>query len=140
MGGDWFRARLFVNRRALAAHVQAGKKMNVVSTSSGEHYRWGEDCDGWYLLKRDDISIIQELVPAGKGEVRHFHNISRQFFYILSGTATMQIGDDTLVLNRGEGVEIPPGVEHQFQNKSDEDVCFLVISFPKSHGDRVIVE
>ena len=114
--------------------------MKVVSISNAEHYKWGENCDGWHLLKRDDISIIQERVPAGESEARHFHNISRQFFYILSGTATMQIENETLVLNQSEGVEIPPGVEHQFQNKSDEDVSFLVISFPKSHGDRVNVE
>ena len=114
--------------------------MKVISIFNAEHYTWGENCDGWHLLKRDDISIIQELVPAGESEARHFHNISRQFFYILSGTATMQVGNDALVLNQGEGVEIPPGVEHQFQNKSDEDVSFLVVSFPKSHGDRVNVE
>ncbi len=111
--------------------------MKAVSISNAEHYTWGENCDGWHLLKRDDISIIQELVPAGGREVKHFHNISRQFFYILAGTATMRINDETLTLHKGDGVEIPPGVEHQFRNDSEEDVSFLVVSFPKSHGDRV---
>jgi mannose-6-phosphate isomerase-like protein (cupin superfamily) len=114
--------------------------MKAVSTFDAEHYTWGENCDGWHLLKRDDISIIQELVPAGGREVKHFHNISRQFFYILSGTATMRIGGETVILNKGEGMEIPPGAEHQFRNDSEADVSFLVISFPKSHSDRVNLE
>jgi len=106
------------------------------STSNAEHYKWGENCDGWHLLKRDDVSVIQELVPPGQAEVNHLHNVSRQFFYILAGTGTMRIGEETITLSSGEGLEIPPGTAHQFRNDSGEDVSFLVISTPKSHGDR----
>ena len=107
------------------------------STSNAEHYKWGENCDGWHLLKRDDVSIIQELVPPGQAEVNHLHNVSRQFFYILAGTGTMRVGEETFILRPGEGLEIPPGTAHQFRNDSGEDVSFLVISAPKSHGDRI---
>ena len=111
--------------------------MNPISTSNAEHYTWGGDCDGWHLLRRDDLSVIQERVPPGRAEVRHYHNLSRQFFYILEGTGTMAIGEETVTLHKGEGIEIPPQVPHQFRNESEEDVVFLVVSAPKSHGDRV---
>ncbi len=111
--------------------------MNKSSTSNAEHYKWGENCDGWHLLKRDDVSVIQELVPPGQVETNHLHNVSRQFFYILAGTGTMRIGEETIILSSGEGLEIPPGTAHQFRNDSGEDVSFLVISAPKSHGDRI---
>ena len=111
--------------------------MNKSSTSNAEHYKWGENCDGWHLLKRDDVSVIQELVPPGQAEVNHLHNVSRQFFYILAGTGTMRVGEKTITLSSGEGLEIPPGTAHQFRNDSREDVSFLVISTPKSHGDRI---
>lgn len=111
--------------------------MNPVSTSNAEHYLWGGDCDGWHLLHRNDLSVIQERVPPGRSEVRHYHNLSRQFFYILEGTGTMTIGEETVSLHKGEGIEIPPQVPHQFRNESEEDVVFLVVSTPKSHGDRV---
>jgi mannose-6-phosphate isomerase-like protein (cupin superfamily) len=114
--------------------------MKPISISSAEHYIWGKGCDGWHLLKRDDVNIIQERVPAGKAEVNHYHNVSRQFFYILAGTGTMQIEDEIITLNKGEGIEIQPGIPHQFRNDSDADVSFLVISVPKSHGDRVNLE
>ncbi|MBM2839970.1 MAG: Cupin 2, conserved barrel domain protein, partial [Bacteroidetes bacterium] len=45
-----------------------------------------------------------------------------------------------VLLEQHQGVEIPPGVPHQFRNESSSDVSFLVISVPRSHGDRYIAE
>jgi mannose-6-phosphate isomerase-like protein (cupin superfamily) len=110
-----------------------------VSTKTAEHYIWGDVCDGWHLVKRDDISIIQERVPAGGAEVMHYHNIARQFFYILEGQGTITFDDQIVMLETGEGIEIPPKVKHQFKNPSNEDVHFLVISAPSTRGDRTTI-
>ena len=115
----------------------AKKKMTAVSISNAEHYIWGEKCDGWHLLKRDDVSVIQERVPAGEAETMHHHNHARQFFYILAGEACMAFEDRIVNLQKSDGIEIPPLVNHRFENNSSEDVHFLVISAPKSQGDRV---
>jgi len=109
----------------------------VVSVENAEHYIWGEICDGWHLLKRDDVSVIRERVPAGGAEVMHHHEKARQFFYILDGEATMVLKDRIISLHKGEGIEIPPQVRHQFRNQSNVDVHFLVISIPSTRGDRV---
>ena len=109
----------------------------VVSINNGEHYAWGEICDGWHLLKRDDMSVIQERVPAGGAEVMHYHNTARQFFYILEGEGTMIFEDHLLVMEKGQGIEVAPGTRHRFRNQSKTDVHFLVISMPSTRGDRV---
>ena len=109
----------------------------VVSLENAEHYVWGEICDGWHLLQREDISIIQERVPAGRAEVMHYHNTARQFFYILEGQGTMIFEDHEVVLEKGQGLEIPPQMKHQFKNRSNADVHFLVISVPSTRDDRV---
>ena len=109
----------------------------VVSIENAEHYLWGEICDGWHLLKRDDISVIQERVPAGAKEVMHYHTNSRQFFYILDGEGIMVFEDRQVVLQKGDGIEITPQAKHQFQNMSNADVHFMVISVPSTLGDRV---
>ena len=111
----------------------------VISIENAEHYIWGEVCDGWQLLKRDDMSVIQERVPAGGTEVMHYHNVSRQFFYILDGEGVMIFDDRQIVLNKGQGIEINPQEKHQFKNQSNADVHFLVISVPTTRGDRVNV-
>ena len=109
----------------------------LISVENAEHYVWGEVCDGWHLLKRQDMSIIQERVPAGGAEVIHDHNLARQFFYILEGEGTMVFEGQEIVLKKGQGMEVPPQVRHQFLNRSDADVHFLVISVPSTRGDRV---
>lgn len=113
--------------------------MNKIDTSNAEHYVWGNGCDGWHLLKQDDLSVIQERVPPGEQEQRHYHNTARQFFYILQGEAVLEVAGSRAVLQAEQGIEVPPGVPHQFRNESDREVIFLVISAPKSYGDRVTV-
>lgn len=108
-----------------------------VSVINAEHYLWGDACDGRHLLKREDVSVIQERVPAGSAEVMHYHQVARQFFFILEGQGTLVLTDQSIALGKGEGLEIPPGVPHQFSNLSQSDVLFLVISVPKSQGDRI---
>lgn len=108
----------------------------VISTENAEHYIWGQVCDGWHLVKHDDISVIQERVPAGGAELWHYHNTARQFFYIIEGEATMVFEEDEVILHKGEGIEIPPQVKHQFKNESKYDVHFLVFSVPSTRGDR----
>jgi len=109
----------------------------LISTSNAEHYLWGDACDGWHLLKRDDISVIQERVPSNRAEVMHYHQVSRQFFFILEGEGTMIFEDHEVKLQKGNGLEIPPGVPHQFSNKSPNEVHFLVFSVPTMRGDRI---
>ena len=107
-----------------------------VSIETAEHYPWGDGCDGWLLLPRQDLLILGERMPPGAAEVRHVHAIARQFFYVLSGELTMDCDGEPTVIAAGQGLEIPPGQRHQACNRSDADVRFLVISMPSTRGDR----
>jgi mannose-6-phosphate isomerase-like protein (cupin superfamily) len=109
----------------------------VISIDNAEHYVWGEVCEGWHLLPREDMSVIQERVPAGGAEVMHYHAKARQFFYILEGEGTMVFEDRAILLKKAQGIEIKPQVKHQFRNESNHDAYFLVISVPSTKGDRV---
>jgi uncharacterized cupin superfamily protein len=107
-----------------------------ISTATAEHYTWGAACDGWHLLRSAELSVIQERVPPGAGETRHAHSRSRQFFYILEGEAILEVAGQRHQLPARTGLEIAPGVAHQFRNESRADVVFLVISQPPSQADR----
>lgn len=113
--------------------------MKPTSKHSAEHYQWGTGCDGWHLLAGDDLSVIEERMPPGTSELRHRHARARQFFYVLEGEAVLELEGDVHRLLRGEGLHVPPGAAHQVRNDSAADVRFLVVSAPKSHGDRVAV-
>jgi len=107
-----------------------------ISIACAEHYVWGEVCDGWHLLKDPSLSVIQERVPPGASETRHFHSSARQFLYVLTGVATLELDGHCIELKAGEGFDIPPTIRHRFANRSAAEVSFLVISSPATQGDR----
>lgn len=109
----------------------------LISKNNVVHYVWGENCDGWHLLKTDSLSVIQERMPPGTAETLHFHTKAKQLFFILSGVATMELEGNEYMVNAGESFYIKCGKKHRIKNTTDEDLHFLVISEPKSHGDRI---
>ncbi len=108
-----------------------------ISRDNAEHYIWGEACDGWHLGKDGQLSVIHERMPPGTAEVRHYHSLSKQFFFVLSGQAVLESAGVPVVLNTQVGLEIPPGIPHQMMNLSGESVEFLVVSTPPAQGDRI---
>ena len=113
--------------------------MPVVSTKNSDHYVWGADCDGWHLAASENLSVIRERVPMGASEARHLHTKAEQFFYVLSGIATLEVSGSRYTLHPNEGFHIPAGTAHTLSNEHEQDLEFLVISVPPSHGDRVNV-
>jgi mannose-6-phosphate isomerase-like protein (cupin superfamily) len=111
-----------------------------ISRAAAEHYSWGTNCDGWHLVKDGALSVIEEQMPPSASEVLHSHRSAQQFFFILSGEVTMEVEHEQVRLHAGEGLHIPPRVRHRIRNQSRESACFLVISQPPSHGDRVVEE
>lgn len=109
----------------------------IKSIKNAEHYNWGANCDGWHLLKTDNLSVIQERMPAGTSEQLHFHKQSQQLFYILSGVATFEIEGEAFVVKANESIHVPHDRRHFVSNKEESVLEFLVISEPMSHGDRV---
>jgi mannose-6-phosphate isomerase-like protein (cupin superfamily) len=109
----------------------------ITSTENAEHYTWGEQCDGWHLLKSATLSVIQERMPPGTGEQLHYHHNAQQVFYILSGTATFEVEGEQKIVQANQSIHITPNTKHRILNNGDADLHFLVISEPKAHGDRV---
>jgi len=109
-----------------------------ISRAIAEHYSWGTDCDGWHLVKDAALSVIEEQMPPASCEELHSHRSAQQFFFLLSGELTLEVEHEEVRLPAGEGLHIPPRVQHRISNRTRESARFLVISQPPSHGDRVV--
>jgi mannose-6-phosphate isomerase-like protein (cupin superfamily) len=107
-----------------------------VSVDTAPHYTWGDGCDGWHLVAADGLSVIEERMPPGTAEVRHRHDVARQFFFVLSGALTLEIDGATVVVPAGSGCAVEPGEAHQVFNRGSAGAEFLVISQPPAQGDR----
>lgn len=109
----------------------------IVSTKNAEYFSWGKNCDGWHLSKHPSASILQERMLPRTSEIRHYHNKTWQFFYILSGVATLEIDGVNYELHAQEGIEIAAPVPHNIINNTDEDVTYILISVPNLKDDRI---
>ncbi|MBC8084633.1 MAG: cupin domain-containing protein [Hymenobacter sp.] len=109
------------------------------TTASVEHYHWGDGCDGWHLVKTPDLSIIQERMPPGTTEQYHYHERAQQFFFVLAGTATFEVGGQRVQIRPHQGLHVAPLTPHRILNQAAEDLVFTVTSQPLAHGDRVNV-
>ncbi|HTW59582.1 MAG TPA: cupin domain-containing protein [Terriglobales bacterium] len=112
-------------------------EVGVVNRGNAEHYRWGVDCDAWYLVKDPRLTVIEECMPPGAAEIRHHHEKAQQFFFILEGEVLMEIDGEKMLVPAGSGIRVLPRMKHQIRNPSSDAARFLVISHPPSRGDRV---
>ncbi|WP_029903434.1 cupin domain-containing protein [Prevotella sp. 10(H)] len=114
----------------------------VIDKNSAPHYFWGDKCSSWILMNRDSLSVKIETMPAGTRETLHFHSSSRQFFFILKGTATIKVDGKTVTLKEQQGVLIEPMMRHYIANESSEAIDFLLVSQPDNDttNDRTDLE
>ncbi|WP_420603649.1 cupin domain-containing protein [Flagellimonas sp.] len=108
----------------------------IKSKKNSEHYHWGDNCSGWYMVNTESLSIIEELMPPHTQEQKHYHLHAQQFFRILKGIATFEIEDEVIHVENGEGIHIPSKTKHKIRNDQSEDLEFIVISEPTTRGDR----
>ena len=70
------------------------------------------------------------IAPGFPGPPPHVHERLHDMFYVLDGTLTVRLADDTRELGAGTFVCVPPGVVHTFRNESGQPVRFLNFNTP----------
>ncbi|HEV8152651.1 MAG TPA: cupin domain-containing protein [Solirubrobacteraceae bacterium] len=84
----------------------------------------GEETGGSFYLGE---TVIE---PGFPGPPPHRHRRLHDMFYVLDGTLTLRLGDETLELGPGSFVCVPPGVVHTFSNPGDAPVRLLNFNTP----------
>jgi aminoglycoside 6'-N-acetyltransferase len=113
---------------------------NPISTKNAPHFTWGNSCDGWWLKKEGNFTVISETMPPDTAEKKHYHTKTEQFFYCLQGQLLLQLENGEYLLSPNEGCEVPKGIAHKVRNITSKNTHFLVISSPNSHDDRIDLE
>ena len=68
--------------------------------------------------------------PGFPGPPLHIHRELTDIFYVLEGTLTFRVGDETIEAPAGSFVLVPPGTAHTFSNPSEAPARFLGIVSP----------
>jgi mannose-6-phosphate isomerase-like protein (cupin superfamily) len=85
------------------------------------------------FMRRRGMSVGLYYIPAGGQDQQHPHTAD-EMYHVLSGRATLQIGDETLEVRAGSIVSVDHGEEHRFTDIT-EDLHVLVVFAPPDEPD-----
>lgn len=89
--------------------------------------------------KAERMSIAEIIIPAGVEVVPH-HHLMEEVYYIVSGSGTMMVDDETAVVQAGESVVIAPHQWHTIRNHTDEELRMIVTCAPSWAPEHLIFE
>ena len=101
----------------------------------GEHLDLGPAGAAWIKAGARDgigsLAVIEfDIAPGFAGPVPHRHERMTDSFWVLDGTLTLLIGDETHEVGAGSYGYVPPGNVHTFSNPGDEPVRALNVMAP----------
>lgn len=86
-------------------------------------------------------SLVHVTLPQGKMSPSHYHKITEETYYILSGTATLTINGKSFKVEPNMAIAIMPKEVHQIVNDGNESLEFLTISGPAwQAGDEYLCD
>ena len=96
----------------------------------------------WHPHQIAVVDDMQVILAKLKGEfVWHSHDDEDELFQVVKGTLYMQFRDRTEVINEGEFIVVPKGVEHNPCTKNNEEVHVLLFEkINTAHTGNVVHE
>lgn len=96
----------------------------------------------WHPHQIAIVDDMQVLLAKLQGEfVWHAHENEDELFQVIKGTLYMQFRDRTEVVNEGEIIIVPKGVEHNPMTKNGEEVHVLLFEkMGTAHTGNVLHE
>ena len=118
--------------------IQNINKVTAFTTKDGSEIRE-------LLAHRNSCIVNQSLAEArlspGRTTTPHFHPKTEEIYYILEGTGTMRVADETQDVGPGDAIAIPPGITHQITNSGTTELKFLCCCAPAyEHEDTVLLD
>lgn len=75
-------------------------------------------------------SLAEARLAIGQATTPHHHAVTEEIYYILTGSATMTLGDEMQRVGPGDAIAIPPGLRHTIENTGNEELVFLCTCAP----------
>lgn len=96
----------------------------------GEGKLYDRDNEMWIKVPSSETKgtyeICEEICPAGFQSKKHAHRKDFETFYIVDGSATWTVGDETIEATKGTIINIPPNVPHKVVT---ENGCRMLMVF-----------
>ncbi len=111
--------------------VQQLEKQSPFTTKDGSTIRSILDRTNAPVEKQ---SLAEATMKPGQATDRHYHKLSEELYFLLEGTASMEIDGESREVGPGDAILIPTGAWHQITAKTD--LRFLCCCAPPyEHAD-----
>lgn len=75
-------------------------------------------------------SLAEATLEAGEATTRHYHREAEEIYFLLEGSATMEIDGERAQVRAGDAILIPPGAWHQIRADGDGPLRMLCACAP----------
>ena len=100
------------------------------------HEKFGLFSDHWSPKRIGELNGQQILLAKIQGEfVYHKHDDEDELFMVMKGQLTLELRDQTVVVNPGEFYIVPRGVEHRPAAKEETHLLLFEPLETKHTGD-----
>jgi mannose-6-phosphate isomerase-like protein (cupin superfamily) len=104
--------------------------------TQSENRPWGS----WHILdEADGFKVKRLVVSPGSRLSLQMHEHRAEHWVVVAGTATCTVGDETVVLEPGEAVDIAIGQAHRIANRGDETLVIIEVQRGSYTGEDDIV-
>ncbi len=90
--------------------------LNYIPRGTGENYDYSQDHCFVKVSSRDtngELCLIEDTIKPGFHLKRHHHKIMTEVFYMLEGQMELIFDDETITLQAGDTITVPPNVWHE---------------------------
>lgn len=116
--------------------------LNAQNTLNLDSLELESELEGIGVAKLDSDSLVSTFVIWIEDEVpNHRHNTHSETVIVLSGTANMTLGNEVIIISRGDYVFIPMGTPHSVAVTGNEPLKVISIQAPEFDGsDREAIK
>ena len=90
------------------------------------------------MYNHDNAQAMHMTLLPGQSLKPHITPVD-VFFYILEGTPDIQVGNETITVDKDSLIESPKDIVHYISNKSNSPARILVVKAPKQTGKATLV-
>ena len=76
------------------------------------------------------FTALEVTEPPGSGSPTQWHKLTTMILYVLEGTLTLRIGDETIQAGPGGYTYVPPGTVYAIANQGVAPMRYLMVHSP----------
>lgn len=80
------------------------------------------------------------VIPPGASVGKHLHAGVEEFFYVITGQGSAQVGQETAAIQKGDAVPVLFNDVHAFENSGSGDLEFMIVGVAREKGRLDVVD